>query len=196
MMTSSLPVVLASSSVYRRGLLARLLPDFECLTPAVDEQRLAGESPPDLATRLALEKAQTCAAQRPEAIIIGSDQVPALGDEILHKPGTHERAIQQLQRCSGQAVIFHTAVAIIGPDSATPGRHIDETIVRFRNLTDDEIEGYLQLDQPYDCAGSFKVESRGVALFDSIESSDPTGLQGLPLIWVAARLRERGVTLL
>jgi septum formation protein len=196
MTTSSIPVVLASSSVYRRQLLSRLLPDFECLTPAIDEQRLKDESPPDLAARLALEKAQTCAAQRPEAIIIGSDQVPALGDEILHKPGTHERAIQQLGRCSGRAVIFHTAVALIGPGLDIADRHIDQTIVRFRDLNDTEIENYLQLDQPYDCAGSFKVESRGVALFDSIESSDPTGLQGLPLIWVAARLRERGVPLL
>jgi septum formation protein len=196
MATSSIPVILASSSAYRRGLLARLLPDFECLTPAIDEQRLAGESPPDLAARLALEKAQTIATQRREAIIIGSDQVPALGDEILHKPGTHERAIQQLQRCSGQAVIFYTAVALIGPGSETADRHIDQTIVRFRDLSDTEIENYLQLDQPYDCAGSFKVESRGVVLFSSIESTDPTGLQGLPLIWVAAQLRERGVQLL
>jgi len=196
MTTSSISVVLASSSVYRRGLLARLLPDFECLTPAIDEQRLAGEPPPDLAARLALEKAQTCAMQRPEAIIIGSDQVPAIGDEILHKPGTHERAIQQLQRCSGQSVVFHTAVALISPGSDTPDQHIDQTIVRFRDLSNHEIENYLQLDQPYDCAGSFKVESRGVMLFNSIESSDPTGLQGLPLIWVAARLRKRGVQFL
>jgi septum formation protein len=193
MSTSPVPVVLASSSVYRRQLLARLLPDFECLSPAIDETRLEGESPADLAVRLAVTKAQTCAAQRPGTLILGSDQVPARGDEILQKPGSHERATQQLQRCSGQTVIFHTAVALLGPDSDTREIHIDETIVRFRDLCNAEIESYLHLDKPYDCAGSFKVESRGVILFDSIESQDPTGLQGLPLIWVAARLRERGV---
>ncbi len=186
-------VVLASGSVYRRQLLERLLPDFECLPPELEEARLDGESPPELATRLALEKAQTCARQRPDAIIIGSDQVPALGDEVFHKPGSHTRAKQQLQRCSGQAVIFHTAVAILGPDTGNQDTHLDKTTVRFRNLDDAAIENYLQLDKPYDCAGSFKVESRGVILFKSIESSDPTGLQGLPLIWVAAQLRKRGV---
>jgi len=193
MATSPVPVVLASSSVYRRQLLARLLPDFECLSPAIDETRQEGESPADLAARLAVTKAQTCAAQRPGALIIGSDQVPARGNEILQKPGSHERATQQLQRCSGQTVVFYTAVALLGPDTDTPEIHIDETIVRFRDLSNTEIESYLHLDKPYDCAGSFKVESRGVILFDSIESKDPTGLQGLPLIWVAARLREHGV---
>ena len=190
---SSVPVVLASSSVYRRRLLARLLTDFECLSPDIDESRRGNESPADLAARLALSKAQTCAVQRPEALILGSDQVPALGDEILQKPGMHERAKKQLQRCSGQAVVFHTAVALIGPESDAADLHIDTTIVRFRNLDDTEIESYLNLDTPYDCAGSFKVESRGVVLFESIESMDPTGLQGLPLIWVAEQLRRRGV---
>ena len=193
MATSPAAVVLASSSVYRRQLLSRLLPDFECLSPAIDETRLNGEPPAELAARLATTKAQTCATQRPGAIIIGSDQVPTHGTEILQKPGTHERARQQLQRCSGQAVIFNTAVSVLGPGSDTPDTHIDTTIVRFRDLTDAEIDHYLHLDKPDDCAGSFKVESRGVILFDSIESQDPTGLQGLPLIWVAAQLRAFGV---
>ncbi len=193
MTLSPTPVVLASSSVYRRQLLTRLLTDFECLSPAIDESRLDGESPADLAIRLAVTKAQTCAAQRPDAVIIASDQVPAHGAELLQKPGSHERAIQQLRRCSGQTVIFHTAVALIWPNSENRDTHIDETIVRFRDLTDTEIDNYLRSDEPYDCAGSFKVESRGVILFNSIESQDPTGLQGLPLIWVAARLREGGI---
>ena len=193
MATSPAPVVLASSSIYRRRLLSRLLRDFECLSPAIDESRLDGESPLELATRLAMTKAQTCATQRPDAIIIGSDQVPARGAEILQKPGSHDRARQQLHSCSGQAVIFHTAVSVLGPGSLEPTTHIDETIDRFRKLSEAEIENYLRLDEPYDCAGSFKVESRGVILFDSIESQDPTGLQGLPLIWVAAQLRVRGV---
>ena len=186
------PVVLASSSVYRRQLLGRLLPAFESLSPAIDESRRAGETPAALAARLALTKALSCLEQRPGAVIIGSDQVPALGDEVLQKPGSHQKAIQQLQRCSGQAVIFYTAVAIIGPDASERATHIDETIVRFRDLTNAEIDSYLRFDQPYDCAGSFKVEARGVILFDRIESQDPTGLQGLPLIWVAAQLRKQG----
>ncbi len=190
MTASSIPVVLASSSAYRRELLSRLLADFECLSPSIDEARQAGEAPAALAARLALTKANTCLDKRSGAVIIGSDQVPALGDEILQKPGTHQIAMQQLRRCSGKAVIFHTAVALIGPGAHTPATHIDETIVRFRQLKDAEIDRYLRLDKPYDCAGSFKVESRGVTLFDSIESKDPTGLQGLPLIWVAAQLRK------
>ncbi len=191
MSISPAPVILASSSVYRRQLLHRLLPDFECLPADIDESRQGNESPPELASRLAAAKAQTCATQRPGAIIIGSDQVPACGDEILQKPGSHERARQQLQRCSGQAVIFYTAVSILGPNSHDTC--MDTTIVRFRDLSNAEIDHYLHLDKPYDCAGSFKVESRGVILFKSIESTDPTGLQGLPLIWVAGKLREHGI---
>lgn len=193
MATSPVPVVLASSSIYRRQLLARLLPDFECRSPQIDEARRDGENPPMLAARLALSKALTCLEQRPGTVILGSDQVAALGDEVLQKPGSHQKAMQQLQRCSGQTVIFHTAVALIGPAADRRDTHIDETIVRFRDLSDAEIDSYLRLDKPYDCAGSFKVEARGVLLFDSIESQDPTGLQGLPLIWVAAQLRKRGV---
>ncbi len=193
MSSSSAPVVLASSSVYRRRLLARLITDFECLSPQIDESRRGNETPAALAARLAQTKALTCLAQRPGAVILGSDQVPALGDTILGKPGSHERARQQLQRCSGQAVIFYTAVAIIGPQTDACDCHVDKTTVLFRDLGAADIEHYLQVDKPYDCAGSFKVESRGVTLFERIESCDPTGLQGLPLIWVAARLRERGI---
>ncbi len=193
MAISSTSVVLASSSVYRRQLLGRLLADFESLSPQVDEARLTGESPAEMAVRLVETKAQACRADRPGNAIIGSDQVPACGTEILHKPGSHERAIHQLQRCSGQEVIFYTAVALIWPDYDHYESHLDKTIVRFRDLSTAEIESYLQFDQPYDCAGSFKVESRGVILFDSIESQDPTGLQGLPLIWLAGQLRKHGV---
>jgi len=158
MSASPAPVVLASSSVYRRRLLARLITDFECLSPQIDESRLDNETPAALAARLAQTKALTCAAQRPGAVVLGSDQVPALDDEILHKPGSHERAIRQLERCSGQAVIFYTAVAILGPQTGTCDCHVDETTVRFRDLDPADIEHYLQVDKPYDCAGSFKVE--------------------------------------
>jgi len=192
-MAAARPVVLASSSAYRRALLARLLPAFECLSPDIDERPLAAELPVDTAVRLALAKARACAGQRPDAVVIGSDQAPALGDDILHKPGSHARAVAQLRRCSGRAVVFHTAVAIVGPGAAPVDTHCDETIVRFRDLDDEDIERYLALDTPYDCAGSFKIESRGITLFESIESQDPTALQGLPLIWVAARLRARGI---
>lgn len=192
-MPAAPPVILASSSAYRRALLTRLLPGFECLSPDLDESPQANERPVDTAVRLALAKARACAGRRPDAVIIGGDQVPALGDVILHKPGSHERAIEQLRQCSGKAVIFHTAVAIVGPGDAPADSHCDETIVRFRRLDDQAIERYLALDTPYDCAGSFKVESLGITLFESIESRDPTALQGLPLIWVAARLRARGI---
>lgn len=192
-MVAAPPVVLASNSAYRRALLARLLPAFECLSPDLDERPRADERPVDTAARLALAKARACAGRRPDAVVIGSDQTPALGNDILHKPGTHERAIAQLRRCSGKAVVFHTAVAIVGPGDAPADTHCDETIVRFRNLDDAGIERYLALDTPYDCAGSFKVESHGITLFESIESRDPTALQGLPLIWVARRLRARGI---
>ncbi|MAF83520.1 MAG: nucleoside triphosphate pyrophosphatase [Gammaproteobacteria bacterium] len=193
MSISPISVVLASGSVYRRQLLGRLLADFESLSPQIDEIRLADESPAEMAARLAEAKAQACLADRPGAVIIGSDQVPACGTEILQKPGSHERAIQQLQRCSGQEVIFYTAVTLIWPDYDQCASHLDKTIVRFRDLSTAEIENYLQFDKPYDCAGSFKVESRGVTLFDSFESQDPTGLQGLPLIWVANQLRKHSV---
>ncbi|MDH3977950.1 MAG: Maf family nucleotide pyrophosphatase [Gammaproteobacteria bacterium] len=187
-------LILASSSVYRRALLDRLLSDYRCISPDIDETPQPLESPSALALRLAEEKARAVASPYENAIIIGSDQAPALGDQILHKPGDHARAAQQLAECSGRSVIFNTAVAIFETVSQTVITHLDETIVHFRQLNEAEIETYLQLDEPYDCAGSFKVESRGVVLFDRIESQDPTALQGLPLIWVAHQLRTLGVT--
>ena len=186
-------LVLASSSKYRRQLLARLVPDFECFSPAVDETPRPDESPAALALRLAQAKAMVGSEQFPQALIIGSDQVPALGEAILHKPGSHERALDQLRLCSGKSVIFHTAVVMITPEDNQVTSHVDQTIVRFRELSDREISAYLDYDQPYDCAGSFKVESRGVVLFEAIESTDPTALQGLPLIWVAGQLRQQGM---
>lgn len=189
-------IVLASQSPYRRELLGRLLSGFEVLAPRVDETRTPGEPPRDLALRLARLKAQAGARLAPGSLVIGSDQVAALGDETLGKPGTPDRAVNQLLQCSGRLVEFHTAVCVAGPGDDTELSHVDTTRVQFRALTRQEAERYVAADQPLDCAGSFKAERRGVLLLDSIESGDPTAIQGLPLIWVGRALRSRGVALL
>jgi len=193
-MTTRPPVILASSSPYRRDLLKRILPTFERVTPNVDEVAGAGEAPAALAQRLAQLKAHACAASRPEAIVIGSDQVPSLDGDILRKPANRDGAIRQLTACSSRSVVFLTAVTVVGPD-AREENFVDETIVRFRALRPDEIERYVDAEQPFDCAGSFKVEGLGIALFDSVQSLDPTALQGLPLIWLAACLNRFGIQL-
>ena len=192
-MASPAPVLLASQSPYRRELLGRLLPAFRAWAPRVDEARQPGEAPRDLALRLARLKAAAGLREAPGHVVIGSDQVAALGDETLGKPGTPERAIAQLERCSGQTVDFLTAVCVAGPGGEPPLLHLDTTRVRFRPLDRALIERYVAADQPLDCAGSFKAERRGVVLFESIESLDPTAIQGLPLIWLARALADRGV---
>jgi len=189
-------IVLASQSRYRRELLGRLLPDFETFAPHVDESRQSGEPPRELALRLAQLKAAAGARLHPLALVIGSDQVAALGDETLGKPGTAERAVEQLLYCAGQLVEFHTAICVEGPGNLPQLSHVDKTRVRFRPLTRWEAERYVAADEPLDCAGSFKAERRGVLLLDSIESQDPTAIQGLPLIWLGRALLSRGVPLL
>jgi len=193
-MTTRPPVILASSSAYRRDLLARILPTFECVSPGVDEVAGAGEAPAAMAKRLAQLKAQDCAARRPDAIVIGSDQVPSLDGHILRKPGDRAGTIRQLTECSSRAVVFLTAVTVIGPGDHEES-FVDETVVRFRALSADEIERYVDAEQPFDCAGGFKVEGLGITLFDNVESLDPTALQGLPLIWLAGCLNRRGIPL-
>lgn len=192
---SSRPVVLGSTSPYRRELLQRLRLPFDVLSPRVDETPLPHEAPAVLAQRLALAKARAVAAQRPEAIVIGSDQVADLHGQPLGKPGTHERAVAQLQRMSGQTVLFQTAVAVVC--AATGFERCDLAVVRvvFRTLDDATIERYLLAEQPYDCAGSAKSEGLGIALLDHIDNDDPTALVGLPLIRTARLLREAGLTL-
>ena len=190
------PIVLASQSPYRRDLLSRLLPHFETLAPNVDEARRPGEPPRELALRLARLKAAAVADLRPLALLIGSDQVAALGTDTLGKPGTPERAVDQLLQCAGQRVEFYTAVCVAGPGDLPELSHVDTTRVRFRPFTRREAERYVAADQPLDCAGSFKAERRGVLLLDSIESQDPTAIQGLPLIWLGRALLSRGVPLL
>ena len=194
----SLPrtVVLGSTSRYRRELLARLNLPFEVASPEVDETPLTGETPRQLALRLALAKARAVAARHPEAVVIGSDQVADLAGQALGKPGTHERAVHQLRQMRGQVVVFQTALAVVC--LATGFEQVDLAPVRvqFRALTDEEIENYLHAEKPYDCAGSAKSEGLGIALLESIDNDDPTALVGLPLIRTARMLRAAGVKLL
>lgn len=185
------PLILASTSRYRQELLTRLRLPFEAVAPEVDETPLAGEVPAALAERLALAKARAVAALHPQAIVLGSDQVADLDGEPLGKPGTHEAARAQLQRMSGREVVFQTAVAVVAPGLAAIERA--EVRVRLRALSDHDIETYLLADQPYDCAGSAKVESLGIALLDAVVSDDPTALIGLPLIRTCRLLRRAGL---
>ena len=189
-------VVLGSTSRYRRELLSRLHLPFEVAAPEVDETPHAGESPRDLALRLALAKARAVAARHPGAVVIGSDQVADLSGEPLGKPGTHERAVLQLQRMRGQTVVFQTALAVVCIETGFEQVDLAPVEVKFRDLSDAEIENYLQIEKPYDCAGSAKSEGLGIALLESIDNDDPTALVGLPLIRTARMLRAAGVQLL
>ena len=188
-------LVLGSTSRYRRELLQRLGLPFTVAAPDVDETPLQGEAPRALALRLALAKARAVAAQHPDAVVIGSYQVADLHGQPLGKPGTHERASAQLQRMSGETVIFQTAVAVVCAATGFEQVDLAPVEVRFRTLTGDEIERYLHAEQPYDCAGSAKSEGLGISLLDAILSDDPTALVGLPLIRTCRMLRAAGLTL-
>jgi septum formation protein len=190
------PVILGSTSVYRKELLSRLRIPFEVASPGVDETPHPHESPETLARRLALAKARAVAAQHPDAIVIGSDQVADLNGEPLGKPGTHERATQQLQRMRGRTVVFQTAVAVVCLATGFEQLDLAAVRVRFRQLTDTEIDYYLRTEQPYDCAGSAKSEGLGIALLDAIDNDDPTALVGLPLIRTTRMLQAAGLNLL
>lgn len=190
-------VVLASTSRYRRELLARLLRDFAVDAPDVDETPIAGESPLHAAIRLAAAKAHAVATRHPGAIVIGSDQVAELEGRALGKPGSAEAACAQLEACSGKTVRFHTALCVLDTRGGAPVVHaaVDCTQVVFRPLDAATISRYVHVEQPLDCAGSFKAEGLGIALFERIENSDPTALIGLPLIALARALRESGLSL-
>ncbi len=185
------PLILGSTSRYRRELLQRLGLPFEAVAPRVDETPQPGETPAALAERLAQAKADEVAARHPGAVVIGSDQVAELDGVAIGKPGTHERAVEQLRAMRGRSVVFHTAIAVRHGDFSAL-RRVPVT-VRFRALSDAEIETYLRAEQPYDCAGSAKSEGLGIVLLDAIESDDPTALVGLPLIATAALLRGAGL---
>lgn len=187
-------LILGSTSPYRRGLLQRLRVAFDVSAPQVDEAPRPGEPPAALAQRLALAKARAVAASAEgDVVVIGSDQVADVDGEPIGKPGTHERAVAQLRRMSGRAIVFQTAVAVVRPATGFEQAALAPVRVQFRELHDDEIEHYLRLEQPYDCAGSAKSETLGIALLASIDSDDPTALVGLPLIRTCELLRRAGL---
>ncbi len=195
-LTAQRPVVLGSSSRYRRELMERLRIPFSIAVPNVDETPQLGETPRNLALRLALAKAHAVAQRHPEAVVIGSDQVADLAGQALGKPGEHARAVQQLQLMRGKTVVFQTALAVVCLSTGFEQVDLAEVRVVFRDLSDAEIEAYLLAEQPYDCAGSAKSEGLGIALLESIDNDDPTALVGLPLIRTARLLRQAGVKLL
>ena len=186
-------LILASTSRYRRELLERLRIPFQALSPETDETPLPGEPPAALAERLALAKARALASRHPDAVVIGADQVADVDGDAVSKPGDHERAVLQLRAMSGRTIVFQTALAVVRASTGFAQVRRVPVSVRFRVLTDAEIEFYLRTEQPYDCAGSAKVEALGIALLDAIESDDPTALIGLPLIQTAALLRAAGL---
>jgi len=190
------PLILASTSVYRRHLLERLRLPFDVIAPDVDEAALPHESPEALARRLALAKAQAVATLYPGSVVIGSDQVADLNGQALGKPGRHARAVAQLQRMRGQAVIFQTAVAVVCQATGFAQTELASVKVQFRDLTDAQIEAYLLAEKPYDCAGSAKSEGLGIALLARIDNDDPTALVGLPLIRTCHLLEAAGLKIL
>lgn len=188
-------IFLASSSSYRRGLLDRFLDEYDVVSPDVDESNDQNLNPARLATFLARQKAETVSATAPRALIIGADQLAVLDDQVLGKPGNHQKAIEQLLAAAGKSVTFLTAVCILDPVTRRRYEHTDVTTVRFRQFDRRLAEAYLRHDEPYDCAGSFKLEGAGFVLFESVSADDPTALIGLPMIWVADRLLQLGYLL-
>lgn len=199
-MSTTLPdgrlLILASSSSFRRDLLMRLGLPFAVQTPDVDESRLAGEEARMLVARLAEQKARAVARHAPAALIIGSDQAAVLDDEIVGKPGDHERAMAQLQNASGRTATFYTGLCLLDGASGRRQIAVEPFRVTFRTLTSTQIESYLRREQPYNCAGSFKSEGLGIALFERMEGDDPSSLIGLPLIRLARMLEAEGVAVL
>jgi septum formation protein len=195
MIPSSSPprLILASSSAYRRELLGRLHLPFEAIAPHVDETPLAHEAPEATALRLARAKAEAIALLHPGALVIGSDQVATMDGTQIGKPGDHARALAQLQTMRGREVVFHTALCLWDGRDGTAQVENVQVFVRFRDLPDAELDAYLRIEQPYDCAGSAKNEGLGIALLERIDSSDPTALTGLPLIALNGMLRRAGV---
>ncbi|MEE4143316.1 MAG: Maf family nucleotide pyrophosphatase [Halieaceae bacterium] len=189
-------VILASSSPYRQRLLARLQIPFRCLAPDVDETRLPNEPPAAMAARLALAKARSVASSHPDALVIGSDQVAALGNTVMGKPGGYDAAFAQLRSSAGREVRFHTGLALHCTASGFERFHVEPYSVYFRELSDKSIRNYLQMEQPYDCAGSFKWEGLGIALFARMAGDDPTSLEGLPLITLTGMLAAAGLPVL
>ncbi len=187
------PLILASTSPFRRKLLGKLCLPFECAAPDIDESPVAGEKPSELVARLAGQKARAVAHNHPNSLIIGSDQVAVLDQQILGKPGTHTRAIQQLQQASGRRITFFTGLSLYNSQDDTLQTEVVPFTVYFRKLSEKQIENYLLKEQPYNCAGSFKSEGLGISLFEKLEGEDPNTLIGLPLIRLIQMLEKEGV---
>ncbi len=187
-------LILASTSPYRKSLLQRLQIPFRTLAPEVDESALADETPTELVARLALAKARALSGTHPAALVIGSDQVATLDGQIMGKPGHHQAAVTQLRACSGREVRFHTGLAVVCETTGFQQVHVEPFTVQFRELSSSAIENYLQREQPYDCAGSFKCEGLGIALFSGLSGNDPTALEGLPLISLVKMLECAGLS--
>lgn len=190
-----LKLILASSSPYRQQLLSRLGVSFDCVSPEIDEQHLKDESPDDYVLRLSREKAAKIGEIREKSLIIGSDQCAVCDQQIIGKPGSHAVALQQLSQLSGKQVDFITGVTVFNTQSGAMSTWADRYTIKFRTLQSDEIERYLRADEPYHCAASFKSESLGIALCESMQGDDPTALIGLPLIQVAQQLRQFGLVI-
>ena len=196
MQNPSAPTIfLASSSTYRRSLLDRFLDNYEAVDPGVDERNELGLPPEELVRHLARKKAEAVAINARKALVIGADQLAVLDDQVLGKPGDHATAVEQLLAASGKSVTFLTAVCILDPVGRNRYEHTDRTVVRFRQFDRRLVDAYLYHDKPYDCAGSFKLEGASFVLFEAVETDDPTGLIGLPMIWLAGRLLELGYLL-
>ncbi|MGL6158898.1 Maf family protein [Microbulbifer sp.] len=187
------PLILASGSPYRRALLKQLQLPFESDSPHIDEEALPGEAARDLARRLAAEKARALRTAHPRALIIGSDQVAECDGRILGKPGGRERAVEQLRLCRGRAVHFHTGLSLLDAGSGEQRTELETFTVYFRRLTGAQIDRYVEREKPYDCAGSFKAEGLGIALFEKMEGSDMNSLIGLPLIRLVTMFEAFGV---
>ena len=189
-------LVLASSSTYRKTQLQTLGLPFTCVKPDINEARINNENAHDMAMRLSEEKARAVAKNFSDALIIGSDQTVAFGEQILGKPGSFDAAVKQLQLLRGQTVIFYSAIALLDTQKNTVQKTVIETTVCYRNLSDAQIVAYLEHDKPFDCAGSFKSEALGIAILESVRSDDPTALVGLPLIALTTMLTNVGAALL
>jgi len=192
--TTRPPLILASTSPFRRELLQRLCIDFSTAAPDIDESAHPGEKPSELVRRLSEAKARAIGASR-QGLIIGSDQVATTGDDILGKPGSHEKAVEQLQYLSGKSVCFYTGLCLLNTETDNARLEVVPYTVLFRRLDDSQIENYLRADKPYNCAGSFKSEGLGITLFERMEGDDPSALIGLPLIKLTTMLREAGIVL-
>ena len=189
-------LVLASSSPFRKALLAKIYPEFDAASPDIDESMQENEPPIDLALRLAIEKAKALKTQYPNHLIIGSDQVAMLGETQLTKPGTHDNCIKQLQLSSGKTLKFYTAVCVLNSTTGDYKADVDSCTVQMKHLTNEEIESYVQKDKPYGCAAAFKSEGLGIALFEKIEGDDPNALVGLPLIKLIKLLNQMDFSVL